>query len=964
MQEQSDDHFSADHFFKLYSCGRHFTCNIIADSMMEKPSRSVRVFLCILTLLSACSHAPVQIKRPPALTQGSEYVLRAAVLSEKAYFEGANFHLRKAIAEFKKIGDWENIIRCYIRIGANFQAMQQYKQAEESYNEALKLALSRSQRQSLELASEFRQLGIKYFTTKNYSQALAMFEKARVIHASMLGPDHPELLKDFNYLALIYWNMGDRQQAITHYNRSLSIKLRQAQTPHSEIIKSFGFYSDGEAPKLEFSDGKKFYSRSLELYRETYGDAHPLLATIHEDIGILNALEGSYSEALTHLRSSLDIRLSFFGEESQEAASSYKNIGICLLLENEGNEALEYLNRALVCQRDAPPADIHFQIGRAHAVMGDPRGALRFFQLALKELVPGFYSNDVAANPPLTRFNSSNSLLEVLAEKGGALIACGNTDSGGSSELQAALSTFSLAIELTDRLRTDIQAEEYRLLFGSKVQHLYDQAISVALKLHAGSGDSQFKEKAFTFSEMSKAALLSEAFNESQARTFAGIPGELLQKERDVRERLAIYDIQLEQERQKKQSTPAQIEELENRYFEQEAAYQELIDHFEQSYPKYYELKYRTKLTAIAELQQELPPHGALIEYFVGREQLTTFVLRRDRLEITTQPKAEDFEQKVVAFYEAIKKIEEQNYRLLGTELYARLVAPIRPQLTGVKKLVIIPHGVLHFLPFEALVDDAAADAPFPALRFLVREYAVSYHYSGHLWRIGLRRGPAADAMPAVADMSLAGFAPVFGNPQTASDLIGVTNLPASEGELRSLLDLFSARGRRAKGYFYQEASEDNFKSAAMKDYSIIHVATHGFSDQQNPKLSGLVFFPPLSTEAANDGVLYAGETYNLDLRAELIVLSSCESGIGKLIEGEGMVALSRGFFYAGARNLIFSLWKVEDRSTSRLMVELYKNILAGQAFDRALQKAKLALLADPVSAFPCYWGGFILLGK
>jgi CHAT domain-containing protein len=207
-----------------------------------------------------------------------------------------------------------------------------------------------------------------------------------------------------------------------------------------------------------------------------------------------------------------------------------------------------------------------------------------------------------------------------------------------------------------------------------------------------------------------------------------------------------------------------------------------------------------------------------------------------------------------------------------------------------------------------------------------------------------------------------------------------VSQLPATEEELRAIIRLFESQQKKATGYFHRKATETNFKSIDNRDYDLIHIATHSLKDEGRYLLSGLIFSPPGDSENTGagdnqnenksisfnqeDGILYSGEIYNLNLNAELIVLSSCESGVGQLVKGEGMMALNRGFFYSGIRNIIFSLWKVEDRSTSRLMIAFYRNILDGRRYCRALQKAKLELIKNPYTAFPKYWSGFVLVGK
>ena len=144
----------------------------------------------------------------------------------------------------------------------------------------------------------------------------------------------------------------------------------------------------------------------------------------------------------------------------------------------------------------------------------------------------------------------------------------------------------------------------------------------------------------------------------------------------------------------------------------------------------------------------------------------------------------------------------------------------------------------------------------------------------------------------------------------------------------------------------------------------MVHVSSHGFSNDREPKLSGIVFSQPTDTLAKEDGILYTGETYNLDLHADLIVLSSCESGLGKLIRGEGLQALSRGFLYAGTPNVLFSLWKALDKPTKDLMVQFYAIVLEGNAYAEALQQAKLNLINDPRTAFPHFWSGFVMVGR
>ena len=181
--------------------------------------------------------------------------------------------------------------------------------------------------------------------------------------------------------------------------------------------------------------------------------------------------------------------------------------------------------------------------------------------------------------------------------------------------------------------------------------------------------------------------------------------------------------------------------------------------------------------------------------------------------------------------------------------------------------------------------------------------------------------------------------------------------------EVSAIAEQFQNQGKPSASFLNSNATEENFKTGVGK-YSFVHIATHGYINERHPQLSMLLFSQPRDSTTKEDGVLYGAETYNLDLNIDLLVLSSCESGIGKLVKGEGIMAMTRGFFYSGATNIIFSLWKVYDRQTSDLMREFYRYVLTGETFSSSLRKAKLTMIADRRTAFPSKWSGFILVGN
>lgn len=196
--------------------------------------------------------------------------------------------------------------------------------------------------------------------------------------------------------------------------------------------------------------------------------------------------------------------------------------------------------------------------------------------------------------------------------------------------------------------------------------------------------------------------------------------------------------------------------------------------------------------------------------------------------------------------------------------------------------------------------------------------------------------------------------------------------LPATKDEVYAIRDLFQSRygfferlfGKRTRVYLEEQASEARIKTPEMEQYRFIHLATHGLANEATPELSHLRLAEE-DTTAAEDGILYLSEVYNLRLNAELVVLSACQTGLGQVAQGEGVIGLARAFSYAGAEGLVVSLWPVWDESTRVLMVDFYGKLLDGKAKAEALRQAKRSMIGgDTHYAMPYYWAPFILIGQ
>ncbi len=304
--------------------------------------------------------------------------------------------------------------------------------------------------------------------------------------------------------------------------------------------------------------------------------------------------------------------------------------------------------------------------------------------------------------------------------------------------------------------------------------------------------------------------------------------------------------------------------------------------------------------------------------------------------------------------------------------IYQELLAPFEKELAKAKRLIIIPDRNLFYIPFEVLLPSDEVK-PYNELNFLVKKYTITYSTSATFMQ-------ESKTTPSIKDHSLLAFAPVFKNnyliPDAERSITSFGNMSKvitgidenefkplinSELEVKGIANILEEHAEK-NIFLDKNANKQSLIDALQKQhYQFIHIATHGFVNFHNPTLNGLACY---NEDGKDENFLYAAEVENMNIKADLVVLSSCESGIGRIIEGESLMAMNRSFFQAGAKNVLFSLWKVNDEQTKNLMLKFYKNISKDMSYATALREAKLELLKDPHSASPRFWAAFILFGE
>ena len=374
----------------------------------------------------------------------------------------------------------------------------------------------------------------------------------------------------------------------------------------------------------------------------------------------------------------------------------------------------------------------------------------------------------------------------------------------------------------------------------------------------------------------------------------------------------------------------------------------------------------------ISDIQTNLIQNEAFTAYHLSETRLYSLFISKNEVKINSTEIDKKFTDLITEYYKNLKTASP-NLTNSAKKLYSYLIFPFEKELTTIQKLIIIPDNELNQIPFEALVYKENNED-----KFLIEKLSISYNYSAFLWTKSRKHEKNTE------NISFVGFAPVFLDGKTEIATYNPLNYNAglqseyreikdgkylkpliySEKEVLEIQKLFEAKGNKATIYTHNEASEQNFKEN-INNSSIIHIATHGYSSQKMPELSGLFFSKNTeNTEKniTNDGFIYMDELYMLESNADLVVLSACKTGTGKIAKGEGILALPRAFIFVGIPNIVASLWKIHDEKTKNLMLDFYTHILDGKSYSEALRLAKLKQIEN--GELPIDWSGIILIGE
>jgi CHAT domain-containing protein/Tfp pilus assembly protein PilF len=904
---------------------------------------------------------------------------------------------QKALEKFNEtlpirqaVGDRHGEAETLNNIGVVYWSMGDTQKALEKYNEALPIRKAVGDRHGE--AETLNNIGIVYWSMGDTQKALEKYNEALPIKREIGDRDGEAIT--LSTMGLGYWSLGDMQKALEHFSKSLPIRREVGDRGGEAItLNNIGlvYWSLGDMQKA-----LEKYNEALPISRAV-GNRSGEVVTL-ANIGMIYRSLGEMRKALDNFNEALLISRAIKNRDTE--AGTLNQIGLVYWSLGDMQKALEKYDEALPISQAIGnrrlEAGLLVHIGEARNSLGEMQKALEKFNDALLIIgAVGDRSGEVAALLDIARVEQKR----------------GN--------LTQARQTIEQAISIVESVRAKVDTQELRASYLATRQEYYQSYIDILMEQHRQNQSAGFDAQAFTVSERARARSLLELLTESRADIRQGVDISLLERERSL-QRLLNAKAAAQFALLSRKHSPAQAEAVAKEIGSITTEYEELRAQIRARSPRYAALTQPQPLS-LAEIQQQvLDPDTLLLEYSLGEDSSYLFVVSQTSITWRQLPKRAEIEEATrrlrglltapqpqpgdtEAKYQARVKEAREGYWTQAAELSRMLLGPVASQL-GRKRLAIVADGALQYIPFAALPAPSSGNdgdrnpggEPQP---LFVEHEIVSLPSASTLATLRREiagRKPAEKSLAVLAD-------PVFTDDDArvrrdaakagAKDKIrsansdetdigflqmtrsgretGVVGAEAGFGRLIStrheataISALVPERDRMRALDF--EASRTTALRPELGEYRIVHFATHGLLNNIHPELSGIVLSLVDKEGRPQDGFLRLQDIYNLKLSAELIVLSACQTGLGKEIKGEGLVGLTRGFMYAGAPRIVASLWKVDDRATSELMKRFYQGMLGPEALRPAgaLRQAQLSIWKQKQWREPYYWAAFVLQGE
>jgi CHAT domain-containing protein len=828
-------------------------------------------------------------------------------------------------------------------------------------------------------------LGINYTTKGRTEDAIEFFEKTARIFEKELGEEHRYVGITYNALGNSYGDLYQNEKALAYYLKALSIYKKLKKT--SNIGRTYTNIGALYKRKKNYKNAIHYFNEAVNVFNEfdkkgsnfdNYENEKSKTYS-YLNIGQTYAIQERYDSAHHYYR----LAQAFHENDNNyqpylpDLADVYNSLARLFSMQNNVDSAQYYGEKSLNIyhkefgKKHPKLVDGYITLGQAYEINHDLATATIFYQHALASSMSSFSNiKDIFKNPipsSDSEFGSS-FLLVALTNKANVFLERYKVNKD-KKWLEGCLDICKTTIAFTNQMRASLSHED-QIVIGDEVFDIFEIGSKAAALLYSLTSSETHKEQVLFFSEKKKATTLSNILVQLEAKNLSGIPAALIKKERILASELTFYNTEIQKKIAENDKDTVATMAIYDSLFVYNQQYGELIDLFEKDYPEYYQLKHNQKVISSSQIQSNLDEGTAIVSYSLNDDQIIINTLTNSTFDITIKKVDTERLNLNKAIYNLHKLLQKktliQNHnkeKFIQNSfvLYQHLIEPIEALIKGQKRLIFIPEGMLHYVPFETLIA-SDKERSFQKMPYLIKDFEISYHHSVTLYSDFAQKDTYSNAS------SMLAVAPIFDDNVEPAFMVSrqYGALLWSEKEVDFIQDLYQTRGKEITVLKRELANEYDFKRLlSQASFQNIHLSSHGLANASNPNLSWIAFLENNLGNDSEDGLLYTSEVYNLELKTNLLVLSSCESGLGQLAKGEGMISTNRGFLYAGALNIVYSIWKVNDKYTYELMTGFYKSIFEGMSYSKALRQSKLDMInKSRIAAIPTNWSGFLLLGQ
>ncbi|HEX3045867.1 MAG TPA: CHAT domain-containing tetratricopeptide repeat protein [Bacillota bacterium] len=864
---------------------------------------------------------------------GPEHSYVATSFNNLAIVHNSKGEFDKAISYYEKaLGIWSNaldqnfsqVATSYNNFGNAYNSKGEYDKSISFLEKALDIRIKAFGPQHPDVATSYNNLGAAYYFKDEYDKAISYYERALEIIINTLGSDHPEGANSYNNIGSAYNAKEECDQAIPYFEKALEINLKTLGSAHRSVALSYNNLGAAYHSKKEYGMALAKYKKALKVMIKAIGRNHSEVASIYNNLGNVYQLKGEYHHAIFYHLRALAIKIRTVGPEHPGVALSCNNLGFIHHLIRRSDKAIAFYENSLAINRKnasrQQTVDTACNIGRVYLQYRDYSQAKRYF------------------------------------EEGIAVIEKNRREMGAEKSEFTGRNTDIYRCAFFNSLWMDDTAEVFKTAELMKEKGFLEH-LSFQAALNSKGIDPRDRERALQ---------LSQCMESIHQRLQAEINKAKLEQDKTCLRRLSDELETAEQE----------FASLEEKLLQNER-YRNL------RHPEVISLE-----TARALCDEET----AILDYVILEWteldwQTYCLVITQNGLDSIELPADFKYEATIDNLRQALLEANDESaIDQYSAQLYNSLIKPLMGSLHGIRRLIVIPDGALAKLPFDLL----RAENTEP---FLGEDYLISLSPSVSVLAMTGSRNvdPARDWF--------LGFGGIDYDPEdwgqdedipeeeeastTPSAVIGGKNsyyqtfqqkwprLPGTYKEVQAIRDLFS-NPEAARIVVGAEASEAKLKemsdSLELAHYRIVHFAGHGYYDAQNPSFSALVLAEVSGRfESAEDGYLSVPEAALLHFNADMVNLSTCASGLGKLEPGDGLIGLTRAFLVAGANRAGVTLWPVQDSVAMQFMVAMYEKVYKdGRSYPEAYAETKREFIRGERSEAlrsPRYWSPFVLYG-